>query len=225
MTPSRHHYPGCPRKQATRQRSLDAAQECPALWDRQQNRLGVDWLEITGKQDPTLRMLLNDHILHTGGKYIGVNGPFPPATPQDAREVLQGNQALYHQETAQGLCAWHYGLLQDVLSFDSDTYRNVGVIVADTSESVGSRDTIHTLAPIFKFARDQAEHLGQCLLMVNTSYRGAVGGRLKKAKARWLKELGEACGVGPIPEQFSMEYRNKGNNVSMLPVWVVLGGG
>jgi len=226
---SRHNYQHCPKKHATRIRTLKAATQCPALWNRQDvgpahpyGRLGVSWLEITGEGDPTFQLLLRAAIL--GAPYIGVNGPFPPATPARARRLLQLNRTLFKQETEQGLCEWHYGLLQHVLSRNPDTYSNVGVIVADTSETLASPDTIHTLADIFSFARRQAKILGQCLLMINTSSRGVTGQRLKKRQREWLREVGDACGVGPIPKEFSGEYRNKGSKVSMFPVWVLVKG-
>lgn len=219
-------YRACPHKHLTRQRSLDIARLSPALWNKQHNRLGVSWIEITGVEDPTLQMLLDEDVFPAKGvRYIGVNGPLPHDTEkarQAAGAVLKGNKDTFPEETAAGLCQWRYGILGHLLQDEPESFRDVGVIVADSSWTISSADTILQHASTIKFAKEQAAHLGECLLMINAAFRGSPGNKLTKAQSRWLDTLAAQCEVDPITSTATFTYRNKGSRVTMFPVWLLL---
>lgn len=213
---NKHDYTGADAKQMTRLETLRVVKErCPLLWDRQKQCLARDWMELTSVQDPTLKMLLEDNAFASGrGSYIGVNGP-DPTDPKDngdnARTILATNETLYGTEHAR----WVYGSLEGILARQEGT-ANVGILVADGFYSVGDHNIATTQTPFFRFAKQQAETIGQFLLVINLVLRGSAGKSEEKALADWCYFLARKTGLPEFPETNLHIYRNKSSGMRMV---------
>lgn len=144
-------------KEETRRFPLDAARESSFLWSHETGTLRHDWMELSGKEAPTLKLLLGAGALVPGGpaRFIGVDS---------SSEVIRGCQARYGPLAP---AEWHKGRLESLVS-GRGAFPNVGVLVYDTEYGMW-RGKWSGLNQVGAFARRQADSLGEFVLVVNVA--------------------------------------------------------
>jgi len=206
---SQHEFPRNGPKAETRRRTLSIVQEHTRFWHN--GHLTCDWMELCGKGDETLRMLLDADALQPGcGRYLGVN-------MEEA--VLDHNRKEFVPQTEAGLVQWVLGDLCTLLS-DLDAFPNTGIIVFDSFNSASKVNLDVILDTILGFAKSQQRKLGQALVVLNLALRGNMVHGREAGKRRLQEYLRERLGVEVSQEQFH-DYRSK--KVEMRMCWIGLG--
>lgn len=208
MKRDKHDFSGATTKATLRRYTLALARES-RFWHR--GYLHCDWLELCGRYDETMRLLLAEKVLREGAsKLLGVN--------RDAG-VLAANREMFGEG---GICAWIDGEWNTVLE-DPDPLSRVGVIVYDSFDNVDRDNLAMHLAPTLRFARAQQERLGQALLSINLSLRG-----IKKDEpdhpilVEYREWLSSWLGVELGPDDF-LTYVSEGRKTPMHICWITLG--
>ena len=164
--PNRHTFDGktCrnPKaKQDTRDRTLRNVQAM-AQWHRKTKKdpnsfLTEDWIDLCGKHDETLKMLLAIKALQPGfGMYKGVNRN---------SAIIRENQDFFAKEIADGLCDFRCGEWNDVIQ--SDWAAKATIFTFDGFDSVAQHALPDTLGPTIDHAKDRRKRYGQALIYLN----------------------------------------------------------
>ena len=144
-------------KQATRQRALDLVREHSCnLWSPSKNALRYDWLELAGHRAPMLDLLLKAEALNGGARFIGVDTD--EATIEDCQDHYGDAPAV-----------WACDKIRSVLTAKrhQPSRENVGVLVYDSHDAIFDKRLSKHLQPVFNFASQQREKLGEFLLVLN----------------------------------------------------------
>lgn len=144
-------------KQETREKPLELLRgRSSVLWSRKHQGLRYDWMELAGTRAPTLQMLLDERALAPGARFIGVD---------TSKKVLGGCRRHY----GDGVPAeWVQGSLIPKIR-DAVAYPQVGVLVYDSFRSVRGQAVESDLRVLARFARSQADRIGEFLLVINVS--------------------------------------------------------
>jgi len=148
-----------PAKQETRVGTLEMVQESSILWSARHQALRYDWVELAGKQAPTLQMLLAEGALTGSGQFVGVDLD---------KDIIAECAEVFSAETAAGQCDWSTRNLITLLR-DQDALPRTGVLVYDSCECARGKAIQRNLDVLFDFAKRQEEQLGQFLLVLNVS--------------------------------------------------------
>ena len=173
FTPTALSDAGHKAKEATRRAPLDAVRADSAfLWDHASGELRRDWMELAGREAPTLALLIAERALVPGGraKFVGVD-----ASPS----VALGCAEHFGPEAP---AEWRVGRLESLVS-GKGSYPNVGVLVYDTEDGAW-RERWGALDRVCTYARRQADSLGEFVLVVNASARFATPADLDRYRAR-----------------------------------------
>lgn len=163
MTYGDYTYEACRKpeaKQATRLRALDLVREHSCnLWSPSKGGLRYDWMELAGHRAPMLSTLLREGALNGTARFIGVDTD--EATIEDCR-------SHYGPETP---AVWVQDSMRSVLTAKRNLphRENVGVLVYDSHDAIHDSRLPARLQPIFKFAGQQRERLGEFLLVLNVT--------------------------------------------------------
>lgn len=205
--PNRHTFDGktCrnPKaKQDTRDRTLRNVQAM-AQW-HPDGYLTEDWIDLCGRHDETLRMLIAIMALQPGfGMYKGVN--------RDP-SIIKANQAFFAKEIADGLCDFRCGEWNEILQ--NDWADKATIFTFDGFDSVAQHDLPDTLGPTIVCAKDRKKRYGQALLYLNMSR--PYHADMSAYKAYLLDALGI-----DIPKSQVHEYTSK--TMPMVSTWFRLG--
>ena len=159
MNTASHDFTATPTKHLTRVKTLELVKGHTGLF--RNGKLVRDWMELASEQDPTFGLLRDHGVL---GQYIGVNFN---------QGMLDLNAAHYPIETAAGQALWVQGNIHVLLA--QPIASNVGVLVYDGYDGVKSQsDKMYgILRQLCSFALTQHQNLGQFMLVLNFSLRGA----------------------------------------------------
>jgi hypothetical protein len=159
MTTASDFTDATPGKEHSRLDTLDLVrQHSRRLWNRKDQCLRLDWVELSGTLAPTLRLLLNSNALRPeAGRFIGVD---------TERHVIQGCEQHYAAEITSGMAEWRQGDLNTLLR-DRAAFENTGVLVYDSFDGAHGRKMEDLVRHILEFSRDQAERQREFLLVLN----------------------------------------------------------
>lgn len=142
-------------KQETRERALDIVRRSSKLWARKSESLRYDWMELAGKEAPTLQMLLDEDVLKEA-RFIGVDR---------SQKVLEGCREHYGPSAP---AQWVKGSLKTLLR-DSASFSNVGVLVYDSFRAVKGDPIGGDLSVLSHFVRRQEKKIGEFVLVINVT--------------------------------------------------------
>ena len=126
--------------------SLHIADPGECLW--------LDWLELAGKNNPTVD-LLAPMLKPDAGRFIGVDNDQGAIDSNAVRDLLH-TQWLFARTT-----------LQDLLADQPELFERVGVLNYDSFSGWNGERIIAETTPIVRFAAQQVRRVGEFMLIVN----------------------------------------------------------
>jgi hypothetical protein len=181
-------------KQATRLRALDLVRDHSCnLWSPSKNALRYDWLELAGHRAPMLNLLMSEGVLGSS-RFIGVDTD--KATIEDCQSHYGSGD---HAE-------WVHGDMRRVLTLKkhAELRERVGVLVYDSHDGLHNQNLARNLRPLFTFAQEQRDRLGEFLLILNVT--AAERNTTDSDRKRYSDLLSDQVGY---PVDVDHQYRSK----------------
>jgi hypothetical protein len=201
-------------KQATRERTLELLRQSNHYIPDDHGDGGFlhgDYLDLCGREDETLKLLLATDTLRPGlGRYIGCNLD---------QKVLDHNAGHFKEATEAGMAVWVQDKWANVTT-DLARFPNLRVISFDGFNAVGNRNLARIRRDSLNLAAATYRRNGGVLLVLNFCLRGTS----KKEVEDHLREMQawkEALCPGNRTQPEHRVYQSK--KARMLNLWLPLG--